>query len=97
MLLKMRSARPPDAKKRADTLLRAISYRVAVPVTKWIQLPVGGYIYPVCPRCKISMEREYMNFCDRCGQKLSWDYIDHAELLYVPDKSIKQIKELEEP
>lgn len=84
MLLKMRSARLPDADKRTDTLLRAISYRIAVPVTKWIQLSVSEHCYPVCPRCEISMDREYVSFCDRCGQKLSWDYIDHGEILIAP-------------
>lgn len=29
-------------------------------------------VYPVCPRCNITMEREYQLFCDRCGQKLDW-------------------------
>ncbi len=32
----------------------------------------GYYTYPVCPRCKTTMEREYMAFCSRCGQKLDW-------------------------
>ena len=30
------------------------------------------YTYPVCPRCKTTMEREYMAYCSRCGQKLDW-------------------------
>lgn len=32
----------------------------------------GGKGYPVCPRCKNGLEREYMSFCDRCGQRLNW-------------------------
>lgn len=29
----------------------------------------NGETYPVCPRCRITMEREYQNFCDRCGRR----------------------------
>ncbi len=31
-----------------------------------------GFTYAVCPRCKISMEREYVHYCNNCGQKLDW-------------------------
>ena len=31
-----------------------------------------NYSYPICPRCRTSLEREYQSFCDRCGQALSW-------------------------
>lgn len=39
--------------------------------------------YPVCPRCRITMEREYQNFCDRCGQALDWRKYAHAGILLV--------------
>lgn len=32
----------------------------------------SGDTYPVCPRCRTTLEREYQRFCDRCGQKLNW-------------------------
>lgn len=32
-----------------------------------------GDSYPVCPRCGRSLDREYMNFCDFCGQRLAWE------------------------
>lgn len=33
----------------------------------------GAYLgYYVCPRCKISMEREFTFFCENCGQGLDW-------------------------
>ena len=28
--------------------------------------------FPVCPRCKRTIEREYQAYCDRCGQCLKW-------------------------
>lgn len=43
----------------------------------------GAPAYPVCPRCGNTMECEYMAFCSRCGQKLDWQYYQHARIVYV--------------
>ena len=56
-----------------------VAYRIPLPVTKVIAYT--NDIYPICPRCEVSLEREYMSFCDRCGQKLNWDYFDHAKVV----------------
>lgn len=60
--------------------LQAITYRTPLPVTKVI---IYGYddAYPICPRCSMSIEREYMAFCDRCGQKLSWRRFSRAKVV----------------
>lgn len=42
---------------------------------------VGWSNYPVCPRCNITMEREYQSFCDRCGQKLDWKKFKQATII----------------
>ncbi|MDO4362396.1 MAG: hypothetical protein Q4C32_07600 [Eubacteriales bacterium] len=34
--------------------------------------------YAVCPRCDTSLERDYVSFCDRCGQHLEWSSYDSA-------------------
>ena len=47
------------------------SYRFPMEVTEIFSYK-GKYNYPICPRCKISLEREYQSYCDRCGQALSW-------------------------
>ena len=48
----------------------ALSYRSPFPVTEFrIQ---GRNVYSICPRCGITLDREYMQFCDRCGQQLDW-------------------------
>ena len=65
-------------------LVRAASYRVAAPVTAVVRYPACGLCCPVCPRCGRSLEREYVSFCDRCGQKLGWDRIDRARILLAP-------------
>ena len=53
---------------------QALAFRTSMPVTEVLRLECDGD-YPICPRCHISLEREYMKFCDRCGQRLCWcDY-----------------------
>lgn len=60
--------------------IKAVSYRIPLPVTKVI-VYTGGISYPICPRCAMGLEREYMSFCDRCGQKLNWDLFEHARVV----------------
>ncbi len=49
----------------------AASYRKAIAVTEILMFPDGD-TYPCCPRCQMSLDREYMRYCDRCGQLLGW-------------------------
>lgn len=41
----------------------------------------GFYTFPVCPHCGMTMEREYQVYCDRCGQRLSWEEFEKAAIL----------------
>lgn len=66
-------------------IAKAVSYRAPLPVTKVIELERRNY-FPVCPRCAISMEREYMAFCDRCGQRLSWYAFPFAQVCYMESR-----------
>lgn len=59
----------------------AITYRIPMEVTQILKR-LNGDCYPVCPRCKMTMEREYMCFCDRCGQKLGWSKLKDAVFVY---------------
>ena len=67
--------------KRWRFVDNAISYRIPQAVTKIIQYHDGN-CYPVCPRCYKSMDREYMSYCDRCGQRLGWRHFERAEVCY---------------
>ena len=68
------------------SVVEAVSYRMPLAVTKILLLP-NKEIFPVCPRCNITLEREYQRFCDRCGQHLDWDYFDDAEIVRFTYKS----------
>ena len=58
----------------------ALRYRQPMQVQELTQYRSGG-IFPVCPQCGSAMEREYQNYCDRCGQRLGWRKIDHARVI----------------
>ena len=79
----MNSDLPSRAKKSKYSIrifADAVSYRIPLPVTKVIAYSKTSY--PICPRCTQSLEREYMAFCDRCGQKLNWDLFEHAKVIH---------------
>lgn len=70
-------------------LLALAGYRVPMPVT---ELKVflechDQTAYYLCPRCRLTMEREFMNFCDRCGQRLDWRHYENAQIVYVRSRS----------
>ena len=67
---------------KVSVFVDAVSYRLPRPVTKVIRLSSEGYCFPVCPRCEISMDREYVGFCDRCGQRLDWKRLNNAEIVF---------------
>lgn len=46
-------------------------YRTPLPVTETHAFRDGSYA--VCPRCRSTLPREYISYCDRCGQRLNWD------------------------
>ncbi len=62
-------------KQDADLL-----YRHPMDVTEVVYFPSGASTFPRCPRCAATLEREYMNYCDRCGQKLDWKHFSKAKV-----------------
>ena len=66
---------------RQDVLEDAFTYQIPKEVAQ-IMKQHNGESYPVCPRCKMTIEREYMSFCDRCGQKLGWTNLEDAVFVY---------------
>lgn len=63
-----------------------LSYRIKIMVNEYAILN-HDELYPICPRCKHFLEREYMQFCNSCGQKLCWDKFSRAtEKKYIVAK-----------
>lgn len=71
------------ARLRNHLMLEVFRYRMPLPVREVLQFSSGN-CYPICPRCDMTIDREYMCFCDRCGQKLSWAQFDHADVIPAP-------------
>ena len=78
MLLKKLKIKYPKLLERFSV----ISYRLPLQV-KEVVVFESGCCYPRCPRCYQSIEREYMLYCDRCGQKLDWQRFDYADICKV--------------
>lgn len=43
---------------------------------------LADWRYYLCPRCAVTLDREFQNYCDRCGQKLDWSGYRKARLIY---------------
>ena len=65
-------------------LVGACSYRrpMLVREVMMFRMRLDCYGYYVCPRCHITMEREFVKYCDRCGQCLDWSRYEQAEVVY---------------
>jgi len=66
-------------------VLKQILYRLpkGVSEVRVFHAVFGETEYPVCPRCGRTMEREYMSFCSRCGQRLDWEDYEFARITHV--------------
>ena len=68
-------------REKLGFLAEAVSYRVPRRVKEVIFFWEEGF-FPICPRCSCSMDREYMAYCDRCGQRLSWNRFGSAKVCF---------------
>lgn len=64
-------------------------YRIPLEVTEIIVYQDRSS-FAICPRCRISIDREYQGHCDRCGQKLAWSlyYRDKVTINYFQKVNI---------
>ena len=66
-----------EQKYTTRLFIKAVSYRIPLSVTKII-VYADNTAYPLCPRCDSAIERDYVFFCDQCGQKLNWNLFEYA-------------------
>lgn len=60
-----------------------LGYRISLPVNEVLVFE-SGTSFPICPRCRCTVDREYMRFCACCGQRLGWTYFELAKTVYAP-------------
>lgn len=58
-----------------------LQYRHARPVYEIVYFSQLKTAFPLCPHCKQALDREYINFCSYCGQKLSWKGFRQAHII----------------
>ena len=71
-------------------LLLSPTYRWPIRVKAVYSYRSGGE-FPQCPRCRITMEREYQLFCDSCGQRLNWSGFDDVEVRYIGWDGVEEV------
>ncbi len=70
-------------------LLCQASYRTGMSVTEVMVYQsafLGRSGYYVCPRCHTTLEREFVAYCDRCGQHLDWKNYKKARVIFPGTK-----------
>lgn len=68
---------PADSYEPGD----ALKYRIPAVVSE-VRVFQNHDAFPVCPNCRITLEREYQAFCDRCGQALDWSMLADALIVF---------------
>ena len=66
-------------------LLLSAGFRMAKPVVEvmFFRSAFGDHTYyHVCPACHVTLEREFMSYCDRCGQHLDWRGYRSAKIIF---------------
>ena len=62
-------------------LMRFAECRMEIPIKEVMVFP-NGHAYYICPRCNLTLDREFMAYCDRCGQHLGWRNYKKANVVY---------------
>lgn len=52
-----------------------LAFRLPMAVTECRDLGTRT-AYWVCPQCRMTLERDFQAYCDRCGQCLDWSLLD---------------------
>ena len=68
-----------------NLLLLSAGFRLAKSVVEVMSFRSAfrGYThYFVCPSCHVTLEREFVAFCDRCGQRLDWENYRSAKVIF---------------
>lgn len=69
--------------QRKSLHIAAYQYRLPKQVMKKVLL-LNGDIYPICPRCDCLVDREYLRFCDQCGQRLGLNFLGFVQIVHAP-------------
>lgn len=79
---KPRKYTTPNLDDFPTAIAEELRYRQPMRVSEIMVLTLthGQTGFAICPRCKLTMEYDYVSFCGRCGQHLDWSRYRHAAL-----------------
>lgn len=66
---------------KEETIEEQLRYRYPMKVTEILYCS-QEMVFPICPRCNKTLERDYQCYCDRCGQCLNWKSYNKATIKY---------------
>lgn len=66
--------------KDMEKMYAASTFREKMPVEEII-IYKNGAADAVCPRCKSPLDREFISYCDNCGQHLSWNGFSYGKAI----------------
>mgnify|MGYP005612263303 CR=1 FL=1 len=82
------NAQTRKRRKRIAKWRGAYSYRIPMQIRLYIQ-HWWRDVYPLCPRCDNSLERDLLGYCYHCGQKLGWDRLNEVCFIKAGDNERK--------
>ena len=62
-------------------LSEAVKYQFALITEAVVYYDRSAYFR--CPNCKTTLERDFQQYCDRCGQKLKWPSFQKVKYIYL--------------
>ena len=71
-----------DARENNSFVSLSYRHKLRITAVRAYQRHYGLDAFPICPRCKRTMEREYQSYCDRCGQALFWKGFKKAKVIF---------------
>ncbi len=81
--------KPPKTLPEDIGILKEMaSFQIPMKVNEMVRFQTYAHqydLYYICPRCKISLERDFMSYCDRCGQRLDWKDYKKAKIVDSKD------------
>ncbi len=73
------------AKRKRLHTQTILAYRMPMTIHE-LYILKNGNAYYLCPRCYVTLEREFAAYCDRCGQCLNWSQYENAKPVSMPGK-----------
>lgn len=75
--------------KKIRFLKEVATYRRSMEVLQ-IRVYRKNDAYAIFPRCHSCIDREYINYCNKCGQKMSWNsYYENVVHFTIHDDETK--------